>query len=216
MKEIINYILELIYPTTCGICGKICKDALCKKCELRLKKYEINCIKKTKKNYYNESLHIFKYEGIIRQKILEYKFQNKSYLYNTFVKILLKNEKVCNFLKSYDIILPVPIHKKRMLNRGYNQTELIAKIIAKNTHLKLETTVLVKKKNVISQTKLKKMQRKENVKNAFIIQNEKKIKNKKVLIFDDIYTTGSTVNECAKVLKKAGTNKIGVLTIAKD
>ena len=211
----LEYILELIYPTTCGFCGKICKDAICKKCELKLKEYEINLIRKNKK-YYQESIHLYRYDGIIRKKIIDYKFNNKSYLYKTFAKIILKNKKVCGFLKNYDIIIPVPIHKKRKLIRGYNQTELIAKEIVKNTHLKLEKNVLLKQKNITTQSVLTKVKREQNVKNAFIVKNKEKIQNKKILIFDDIYTTGSTVLECAKILKKAGIKEIGVLTIAKD
>ena len=119
-------------------------------------------------------------------------------------------------LISYDIIIPVPIHKKRKHQRGYNQTELIAREIANNTNLQLENKVLFKQKNVISQSELSKIDRKENIKNAFMIQNIEKIKNKKVIIFDDIYTTGSTVNECSKILKLVGVKNIGILTIAKD
>lgn len=95
----LNYILELIYPPVCGICGKICKDSLCKKCLIKIKNYQINLIIKNKKLYFDESFHVFKYDGIIRQKIIEYKFQGKSYLYKTFAEIILKDKKVCGFLK---------------------------------------------------------------------------------------------------------------------
>lgn len=211
----IDYFLELIYPTTCGICGRICKEGICKKCEIKLKDYEIN-LKRSSKKYYSESMHIFRYDGEIRKKIIDYKFNNKPYLYKTFAKIILKNEKVCGFLKNYDIIIPVPIHKKRKLSRGYNQTELIAKEISKHTHLKLEKNILAKQKNIVTQSSLNKTKRQKNVKNAFEIKNLEGIINKNVLIFDDIYTTGSTVLECSKVLRKCFSGKIGVLTVAKD
>ena len=211
----LEYILELIYPTTCGICGKICKEAICKKCELKLKEFEINLIRENKKNY-QESMHLYRYDGIIRKKIIDYKFNNKAYLYKTFAKIILNNKKICGFLEKYDIIIPVPIHRKRKLQRGYNQTEIIAKEIAKNTHLQLENNILIKQKDIVTQSSLTKEKRKQNIKNAFCIKNPEKILNKKILIFDDIYTTGSTVLECSKVLKKSGIKEIGVLTIAKD
>ena len=111
----LNNILELIYPNVCGICEEICKESLCKKCAIEMRKYEINLINKHKKMYFNESMHIFKYDEIIRQKLIEYKFQDKAYMYKTFAKIILKNKKVCGFLEKYDIIIPVPIHKKRRL-----------------------------------------------------------------------------------------------------
>ena len=220
MYNITNHILNLVYPQVCGICGNICKDSICKKCSIQIEKYEIkdkNSYQvKDETKYFDEIYSIFKYEEIIRDILIEYKFNNKPYLYKTFAKIILKNKKTYGFLKNYDIIIPVPIHKERKLIRGYNQTELIAREIANNTNLQLENKVLFKQKNIISQSELSKTDRKENVKNAFIIQNIEKIKGKKVLIFDDIYTTGSTVDECARILKKVGTSFIGVLTIAKD
>lgn len=212
----LNNILELIYPNVCGICGKICKESLCKRCAIEIKKYEINLVNKNKKMYFNEIMHIFKYNEMIRQRLIEYKFQDKSYMYKTFAKIILKNKKVCGFLEKYDIIIPVPIHKKRRLKRGYNQTELIAKEICKNISLELKTGVLIKQKNIKAQSELNKNERKQNIKNAFEIKNINEIIDKKILLFDDIYTTGSTVNECSKILKKAGAKQIGVVTIAKD
>ena len=209
----LNYILKLIYPEVCGICNKIHKENLCEECENKIKKYQINKYN-IKKNV--EMINIYKYDGIIREKIIEYKFQDKSYMYKTFAKMILKNEKVCGFFKKYDIIIPVPIHKKRKAQRGYNQVELIAKELSKNTHLKLENNVLIKQKNIISQSELNKNQRKQNVRDAFKIINVEKIENKKVLLMDDIYTTGNTINECCKKLKKAKIEKIGILTIAKD
>lgn len=211
----LEYILELLFPTTCGICDKICKDAICRKCEHKIKEFEIDLIKNNKK-YYQECMHLYRYDGIIRKKIIDYKFNNKAYLYKTFAKLILKNKKVCGFLKNYDIIIPVPIHKKRRISRGYNQTELIAKSIAKHTKLRFENNILLKQKNILTQSMLTKTKREQNVKNAFGIQNVKRIINKKILIFDDIFTTGSTVLECARILNEAGIKKIGVLTIAKD
>jgi len=218
MNKMFNSILELIYPNVCGVCGIISKDNLCPKCEIKIKKYEISKIKKHNNKHINfdESMHIFAYEGIIRKMLVEYKFQEKSYLYKTFYKIILKNKKIYGNLKKYDIIIPVPIHKKRKLIRGYNQTELIAREIAKNTKLKLENKILYKQKNIVSQSELNRNNRKQNVKDAFIIKNSETIKNKNVLIFDDIYTTGSTLQECSRILKNAGVKHVGILTIAKD
>ncbi len=209
-------LLKLIYPDVCAFCNKIQKESLCKKCEEKIKKYKKDIVIRSKNNYFEELISIFKYEGLIREKIIQYKFQDKSYIYNTFAKIILKNEKVCGLLKKYDIIIPVPIHRKRKLQRGYNQTQLIAKEIAKNIDIKLCDDVLVKSKNTIAQSKLNKNKRKQNIKNAFKVLNLEKIQGKNILLFDDIFTTGSTVNECSKILKKAGAKTVGVLTIAKD
>ena len=214
--KIIENILNLIYPPVCGFCNQVCKENLCKKCEIKIKEYEINSTRKIEDKYFDEALFLFKYEDIIRDTLIKYKFQNKAYLYRTFSKIILKNEKICGFLKKYDIIIPVPISKKRKYKRGYNQSYLIAREIAKHADLNCENKCIIKQKDTIEQSKLNKNQRKENVQSAYKIIEKEKLFNKRILLIDDIYTTGSTVNECSKMLKQAGVNEIGVITIAKD
>lgn len=162
-------------------------------------------------------MYIFDYKDLIREKILQYKFQEKTYLYKSFVKIILNDKKVCGFLKSYDIIIPVPISKKRNKKRGYNQSKLIAKNITKQMQgLDYNDNILYKVKNTLPQSLLEKEQRKSNLKNAYEVEKSEMIKNKKVLLFDDIFTTGSTAEECSKMLKLAGAKEIGILTLAKD
>lgn len=216
MNKILNNILNLIYPPVCGFCGKICKKHLCKKCEIAIKKHEINLIRKSKNKYFDEILCIFKYKDSIRNTIIKYKFQNKAYLYKTFSKIILKNKKICGFLKKYDIIIPVPISKKRKQRRGYNQSCLIATEIAKFTNLKCQNRCLIKRRHTVEQSKLDKNQRRLNVQGVYEVINKEILFNKDVILLDDIYTTGNTVNECARILKQTGVKKIGVLTIAKD
>ena len=216
-------ILNLIYPETCGICNKICKESLCKKCELVIKQYEIKKLiycKKDNKKYFDYIFNTLKYEDIIRKKIIEYKFGDKPYLYKFFSKIISKNIKTFGlFENNYDIIIPVPNYRKKKQLRGYNQTELIAKEIAKQIiNLEYEDKILLKIRNTIPQSSLSKKERKSNIKDVFIVNNKyiEELKDKRVILFDDIYTTGSTVNECSKVLKSNGVKEILVLTIAKD
>ncbi len=165
-----------------------------------------------------EHLYIFSYDGLIREKIIDYKFNEKNYLYMTFLNFLKKNEKFCVQIKKYDIIIPIPISRKRYKERGYNQSSIFAKNIAKSFDIKYIDKALIKVKNNYPQSSLKKENREENVKNTYKM-NEKYVNNiinKKVLIVDDIFTTGNTVNECAHIIKKNGSNIVGVLTIAKD
>ena len=241
IKNFYNNILDFIYPPVCGICGKLGQDYLCKKCQKILEsqaKFAIDKNQDYNQNF-NKHLYIFKYEGIIRKIVLDYKFNEKSYLYLTFVNFLLKNEKFFKILKSYDTIIPVPVSSKRMNERGYNQSELLANDIVKqiieisSNHmlngilitqkdniqkLKCEcvTDCLIKNKNIIEQSKLNKEQRQKNIQGVYILKNKEKLINKKILLIDDIYTTGSTVNECCKVLQKAKPKKIDVFTVAKD
>lgn len=213
-------ILNIIYPQMCGICGKLAENSLCKKCEIKLKKQSecqiINNGKELEDKYFNELMYIFKYEGQVRKLILDYKFNEKSYIYFAFVNFLLKNEKLFENIKSYDTIIPVPISKKRFKNRGYNQSYLIANEIAKQTKLELMNNCLIKTKNIVEQSKLNKEDREKNIKGVYKLQNSQLIENKKVLLVDDIYTTGSTVNECSKMLRQGNPNEIGILVLAKD
>ena len=159
---------------------------------------------------------MLKYEGKVREKIIKYKFNEQAYLYKTFSKIILNNKKICRFLKSYDIIIPVPISNNKYNKRGYNQTELIAKELAKKLKIKTSRDNLIKIKDTKMQSSLTKIKRKENIKNAFKVNNKEELENKSIILFDDIYTTGSTAKECSRVLKKAGAKQILVLTISKD
>lgn len=220
MKKIlcfINHVINLIYPNVCGICDKIYHENLCPKCNI-----ELNNISKVKIDRYNDKnfqkhLYIFKYEGIIKDRLIKFKFNEKIYIYKAIVNFMLKNKKVCGFLKSYDIIIPVPIHQKRKLERGYNQSALLAQEIANNfTNIKCIKDVLLKRINNKPQSTKNSYERKTNVIGAYYLKNEEKIKNKKVLLLDDIYTTGSTVNECCKILIQADVKCIDILTVAKD
>jgi len=213
---LINYAINLIFPNVCGICEKVCKEDLCKKCQIQL-----NNIAKVKIDKYNDKnfkkhLYIFKYEGIIKERLIKFKFQEKAYIYKSFVNFLIKNKKVCRFLKSYDIIIPVPIHYNRKVTRGYNQSALIAKELAKKLNIKYEEKVLFKKVNNKPQSTKNKEDRAKNVIDVYYTKNEQNIYNKKIILLDDIYTTGSTVNECSKILKLAGAKYIDIMTIAKD
>lgn len=220
ISKIQEKILNLIYPQTCGICGKLNPKSLCPKCEKKLKKQSENQIIKNgeeiENKYFNELMYIFKYEGQIRKLILDYKFNEKSYIYLTFVNFLLKNEKIFENIKNYDTIIPVPISKKRLKTRGYNQSLLIAKEISNKTNLELVNNCLIKTKNIIEQSKLNKEDRMQNIQGVYELKNKQLIENKKILLIDDIYTTGSTVNECSKILIHGNPSKIGILVLAKD
>lgn len=207
----------MIYPNVCGICEKICKDNLCKRCEINLKQLSNIQVEYHKNSYFHKHISIFPYRGIIKEKLIQYKFYDKIYIAKTISNFIIKNEKICRILKNYDIIIPVPIHYNRKLKRGYNQSTLIAKEIAKKLdYLQVIENVLYKKKNNQPQSKKNKVERKTNVIGAYQAKNIEKIFNKKIILLDDIYTTGNTVNECAKVLKEAGIKQIDVLTVAKD
>lgn len=206
-------LIELIYPRTCGMCEEISKSYLCSKCKLKIKNLlKLNTVV-CKDKCFNSHTYLFKYEEGIRDKLLKYKFRDYSYLYKFFSEIIINN---CNLKNNYDIILPVPIHKKRKAKRGYNQSELIAKEIAKNINVEYSNKVLIKTIDTVPQSTLNQRKRMSNVLGIYKVINEQKIDKKSILLIDDIFTTGSTVNECSKVLKQNGAKLVDVLTIAKD
>lgn len=218
--KLFNVALNLFFPKTCGICEKICTDLICRVCKKKLEKITIphrKCFLEITGIYYDEHMHIFKYEGIIKEKIRQYKFGNQAYLCEFFAGIINSNQKVMKYINSYDYIIPIPLHKYRNRERGYNQSFLILKTLAKqNMNIIIKNNILQKQRNIKPQSTLNKLERKNNIKNAYTITNKLEIKNKKILLFDDVFTTGSTTNECSRILKENGAIKIGVLTIAKD
>lgn len=211
----------MIYPQVCGICGKLNSKSLCNKCKTRLQKeYQFqtdNYEEDISKNFMEHN-YFFKYENLIREQILALKFQEKPYIYKTIAYFLKNMEKSFENLKKYDIIIIVPISKQRKRDRGYNQSKLLAKEISKIIKVPIQPKILYKVKNTVPQSSLNKKQREENAKGVYEVKNISKLNNKKILIIDDIYTTGNTVNECANMLIKNRIKKsnIGVLTIAKD
>lgn len=226
MQNFASYFLDIIFPQTCILCGKISENNICNICKKRLKKYEkqvlfSNSLKIEKflhcgKVYFEKFFYLYEYKGLIRKIILDYKFNSKSYFCNFFVKMLLNCKKTYRLFSFYDIIIPVPMEKKKELKRGYNQAKLITDFLCDNIVLINGNDAVIKIKNTKTQSTLNLIDRKENIKNAFIVNNIKKVKNKKIIIFDDICTTGSTANELSRVLKEAGAKEILVIVLAKD
>ena len=221
MILILETIFDLIFPQVCGICGKLNAESLCNKCKIKLQKefkYQIDYYGDDLSKNFIEHNYFFKYENLIRNQILELKFKEKPYIYKTITYFLKNMQKSFENLKMYDIIVIVPISKQRKLERGYNQSYLIAKEISKILDIPIGRKVIYKIKHTVPQSSLNKQQREENAKGVYNIKNVRKLYGKKILLIDDIYTTGNTVNECSKILIENGIKRtnIGVLTLAKD
>ncbi len=112
----------------------------------------------------------------------------------------------------FDCLIPVPLHSWRLLRRGYNQSLLLAKELARIRNEKLDYQNLIKKKSTIAQSTLSKKERMKELKGAFLLKHSSEFEGKNVLLVDDVYTTGSTVRECASLYKKAGA-EVYVLTL---
>ncbi len=209
----LKYVLDFIFPPICGICNQLGEGFLCKNCEKELQNY---LYKNEKQEKEDERFHLLKYEELIRNKIITYKFEDKNYLCHLFSTLILHQKEACTFLKQYDMILPIPIHAKRKRERGYNQSELVAKEVAKALNIQIQNDILLKQKNTKPQSSLKREDRLKNVQGVYKIKNRNKIQEKSIVIFDDIYTTGATTKQCRKMLKEAGAKRVGIFTIAKD
>jgi ComF family protein len=112
-----------------------------------------------------------------------------------------------------DILIPVPLHNKKIKTREFNQTAILAKELSKSWKIKLELEVLIKIKDTADQASLDVNQRKNNVKNAYYLKKE--VKDLNIGLIDDVVTTGSTLLECAKVLKRGGAKSIHAFTLAR-
>jgi competence protein ComFC len=118
------------------------------------------------------------------------------------------------FFSSIDLIVPVPLHKKRLAFRGFNQAEELAKVVAKISQKEM-IDVLFRKISTEQQAKLSKHEREKNVADAFELKKGVELQGKNILLIDDVFTTGSTLNECAKVLKRNGASEVHAFTLAR-
>ena len=151
---------------------------------------------------FQEPIHHFKYKGKVST--------GKS------LGIRLAQELKKQNLSDVAYLIPVPLHKTRKRERGFNQSEIVAESLGAELSLTVEKNILSRIKNTKYQTKLTVEERKQNVAGAFQVNDKQKIlKDRKIILVDDVITTGATLNECAKVLKQAGVKEILGVTIAK-
>jgi competence protein ComFC len=224
--DIIARILDLIYPGFCEVCASklnkeeryICALCLakirvnappfCRKCSRQLafkKKCCYEC--KGKKSYLKQVWSWAIYEGTFKECMHAIKYRKKSYILNIFGKFLKEFTDKNSFMDKIDMIVPVPLHESKLSERTFNQAHLIGKILAVQNKKPLKD-VLFKAKNTEPQHSLTKYERAKNVKDAFAVCGTRAIAGKSILVVDDIFTTGATLNECARVLLNAGAKEV--------
>jgi len=115
----------------------------------------------------------------------------------------------------YQSMVPVPLHPRRLRKRGFNQALVLARVLSRTYHIPLDRNYLVRTRWTQSQVGLSERERKDNVRGAFAVVHSTRIAQKTILLVDDIYTSGSTVDECSKVLINAGARQVDVLTLAR-
>ncbi len=154
------------------------------------------------------------YENLVRVAITRFKFNASLYSSKPLADLLIETFNRYYVNENFDVILPVPVHTRRLMARGFNQVTILSEKLAEATGIPLDRTSLVKTKNTEPQVRLSRAKRLLNLANAFQIKQQKTIVNKRVLVVDDVSTTGATINEVSKVLRKAGANYVGVIILA--
>ena len=209
----IENILDIIYPKVCLECGKQGEQYICSSC-LSKSKLNFKIVNIYNKDY-KYLIYLEKYQNNIRHKILNFKFYDEAYVGEYFIKFLSKNKSLCEFLKKFDLIIPVPMYKLKKARRGYNQTELLADNLSRTLNIECRKDILVKIKENKTQSKLHEKERIKNVKNVFSVESPNNILGKNIILVDDIFTTGATMGECAKLLKKFEAKTVCAFVIAK-
>lgn len=165
---------------------------------------------------YNQSISALAYDDESKNIILRFKHGDQTHAVKAFTPWL--KQIGTELLDKADIVIPVPLHKNRLIKRRYNQADLIAKDLVRSyPHITYLADGLIRTKNTKSQGHKKALDRKSNVAKAFKInpKHQSMLENKNILIIDDVYTTGATLNECAKTLYNGKAKEVNCLTIAK-
>jgi competence protein ComFC len=235
-SELFQAAVSLLYPATCTICGKHVRadDYLCEGCEAKITRivppfcqtcsepFEgsintafscANCAHRT--IHFDAAVGAYRGRGIVRDVIHEFKYNRQIHLRHLVARWLrtaLDDERLR--VHRFDVIVPVPLHPARQRERGFNQASLLAELLS--AHTSIPSRPLLKRiRYTTTQTALDRSERMENLHNAFRLRKNANVRGLRVLLIDDVLTTGSTLSECARVLKRAGANSVHAATAAR-
>jgi competence protein ComFC len=228
-------LLDLVFPKTCLGCGRggayICSDCLalvriaqpiCPYCE-RASIDGVTHTRCQKKFGIDGLISIWKYEGVIRKAILALKYKYVTLigqeLSGRFLSVL-RSQNIKYYIPSTGTMVPIPIYWHRQNVRGFNQSIEVGKSIAEAMAWKFLPGLLIKKQPTVSQAELKGNERRQNLKGVFVLDSKYQLDSitscaNSTILFDDVFTTGSTLREAAKVLRRVGVEKVWGLTIAR-
>ncbi|MDR2794979.1 MAG: ComF family protein [Holosporaceae bacterium] len=233
IKNLWNAVSDVFFPLKCEGCdGFVESVGLCTECwnkimwisdpkcsicgnpfELDIAEICGSCA--LQKPFFDKAVSVFHYDDYSKGMILRFKHMDSIYLCPQFARWMYRvGEK---YVKEADLIIPVPIHFRKLLKRKYNQSELLAREIALLGGASYEPRILQKSKRTPQQEGLTRKRRQQNVIGSFGVAKDyvHLLAQKKVVLVDDVYTTGATVNECSRVLKKHGAAAVTVVTLAK-
>jgi ComF family protein len=233
LKKVKESILNILYPPRCPICEKILKvnnnqicseckkkinyiqEPMCKKCGKMLmceeQEYCYDCSRR--EHLFIRGLALWNYDKDVKKSIYRFKYNNKREYAKVYAKEIMlhhgtqiKNWKV-------DGIIPIPLHKSKMKSRGFNQAEVFARELAELLSVPCYNKYILRTKKTLPQKTLNDKQRIKNLKNAFKV-DKNVVKLRKVILLDDIYTTGVTVDSVTEVLKQSGVNDVYFITVS--
>ena len=217
-------IIDWIFPPFCGGCGQSgyrwcdnchqstehIPDQVCNVCGVPTRFPICDCENITVEDFMIRSWG--KYGGALRQAIQRLKYHNDIGLADTFSRLMIARIEKFNW--DFDLVIPVPLSRARLKERGYNQSSLLARPIAWKSKKVFSQRALMRVRDTISQTTLDRDSRVSNVQDAFLAEKQS-VYNKNVLLVDDLATTGATLNACAVALRDAGAGKIYAFTLAR-
>lgn len=154
-------------------------------------------------------------EDPLRHVVQRFKYGRKVSLGKPLGRLLAQGARCFLAESDIDLIIPVPLHPKRLRWRGFNQAVLLARQVSRAHHLPLDPFVLCRGKETPPQTQLTEIERRKNMRGAFMLSAKKSVHGRRLLLVDDVYTSGATVNECSRTLKAGGAKQVYVLTLAR-
>ena len=238
MKSIGRAIRDCIYPPLCFFCSAYCSDEnetgicsgclsqihyiqkpLCGRCgkpfthEFVTEYLCGDCL--NSERYFSRARAVGMYSGVLRNAVHLFKYQLKNSLARPLGTLMARRMESVLTDGSFHAVMPVPLHPKRLRSRGFNQALSLARFVSNYYSIPLDRYNLVRKRCTHSQVGLSEVKRKANVRGAFVVVKERGVQHKHILLVDDVYTSGSTVDECAKVLMNAGAQTVQILTLAR-
>ena len=225
-------VLDLLYPPKCVFCRDILRlgkeEGICRTCseEIEYITGEIcpMCGKPVGKpikachecrsfeSFFTRNYALFAYEGMVREAIHRFKYKRNPQYGKYFAKAM--TQKFHAEITAHDFLIAIPMYHTKMKRRGFNQADILAKEISALTGVPTLDNVLIRTKDTKAQQALNRAARFNNLSDAFALTSDEHIKGKKILLVDDIFTTGTTINKCAKILNGSAAELINSLTIS--
>lgn len=214
-------LINIVYPAKCIFCQQLLNHNatlhICSGCFPKLPFTEETLLTTSQggeKCYCDGAVSVFQYTGMVKGSLIRFKFYNKPGYYSTYARLMAHRLAKMTDIKKYDMVLSIPLHRQREFSRGYNQAFLISRALSRELKLPERSALIKRLIHTDTQSLLDKQNRNRNVKGAFIVAAPEKIKGKSILLVDDILTTGSTLEECGRMLKQAGAIKVTAAVVA--